>query len=152
LYGMIRCNGTGLHSLGGRDHLGGGPCRPLCNHQRIVVASQAIATASRQVVCHAKVNERIRSLCGQACGVQTHASGIAWLAAVVPSLDSCDWKYGIEDNSIAFLPSCCERHGEEIARNSSLHAAFLALLTAVVSRGGHAAIALRDRVVATLAA
>jgi hypothetical protein len=78
--------------------------------------------------------------------------GIMWLAAAVPSLDSYDWRYGLEDNLITFLRTCWERHGEEISRSPDLHAAFLTLLTTVVSRGGHAAIALRDRVVASVAA
>jgi hypothetical protein len=73
--------------------------------------------------------------------------GIRWLAAVVPSFDSYDWKYGLEENLIAFLHTCWEREQSRIAGDPRLQEAFLSLLACVVSRGGHAAIALRDRVV-----
>lgn len=73
--------------------------------------------------------------------------GIRWLAAVVPSFDSYDWKYGLEENLIAFLHACWEREQHRISGDSALQGAFLSLLACVVSRGGHAAIALRDRVV-----
>jgi hypothetical protein len=72
---------------------------------------------------------------------------IRWLAAVVPSFDSYDWKYGLEENLIAFLRACWERERDRISGDPSLQGAFLSLLACVVSRGGHAAIALRDRVV-----
>jgi hypothetical protein len=73
--------------------------------------------------------------------------GIKWLAAAVPSFDSYDWKYGLEENLIAFLHACWEREHHWIANDPSLRAAFLSLLSCLVARGGHAAIALRDRVV-----
>jgi hypothetical protein len=73
--------------------------------------------------------------------------GIRWLAAAVPSFDSYDWKYGLEENLIAFLHACWKREHRRIAGDPSLQGAFLSLLACVVSRGGHAAIALRDRVV-----
>jgi hypothetical protein len=65
----------------------------------------------------------------------------------VPSFDSYDWKYGLEENLIAFLHACWEREHHRISGDPSLQGAFLSLLACVVSRGGHAAIALRDRVV-----
>jgi hypothetical protein len=77
--------------------------------------------------------------------------GVAWVAAAVPSFDSSDWKYGLKGNLIAFLHTCWERERDTISRTPALHTAFLTLLTTVVSRGGHAAIALRDRVVGSLA-
>jgi hypothetical protein len=73
--------------------------------------------------------------------------GIRWLAIAVPSFDSYDWKYGLEENLTAFLYACWEREHRRIASDPSLQGAFLSLLACVVSRGGHAAIALRDRVV-----
>jgi hypothetical protein len=73
--------------------------------------------------------------------------GIRWLAAVVPSFNSYDWKYGLEENLIAFLHVCWEREHDRISGDPTLQGAFLSLLACVVSRGGHAAIALRDRVV-----
>jgi hypothetical protein len=41
--------------------------------------------------------------------------GIQWLAAAVPSFDSYDWKYGLEQNLIAFLHTCWEREHQRIA-------------------------------------
>jgi len=84
--------------------------------------------------------------------VQPAATGlllaaIPWLAAAVPSFDAYDWKHGLEENLIAFLHACWEREHRRIASDPSLQGAFLSLLASVVSRGGHAAIALRDRVV-----
>ena len=73
--------------------------------------------------------------------------GVRWLAAVVPSFDSYDWRHGLEESLIAFLHVCWEREQERISGDPTLQGAFLSLLHCVVSRGGHAAIALRDRVV-----
>ena len=69
----------------------------------------------------------------------------------MPSLDSYDWRHGLEGNLIAFLRSCWEREGDAISRTPALHTGFITLLTTVVFRGSHAAIALRDRVVASAA-
>jgi hypothetical protein len=46
--------------------------------------------------------------------------GIRWLAAAVPSFDSYDWKYGLEENLIAFLHTCWERQHRRIASDASL--------------------------------
>jgi hypothetical protein len=70
----------------------------------------------------------------------------------VPSFDSCDWKYGLEDNLVMFLRACWDREHQRISSDPSLQGAFLSLLACVVSRGGHAAIALRDHVVNSAAA
>ena len=78
--------------------------------------------------------------------------GIKWLAAVVPAYDRYDWKYGLEENLIAFLHTCWEREQRRISADPALQTAFLSLLACVVSRGSHAAIALRDRVVNSAAA
>jgi hypothetical protein len=77
---------------------------------------------------------------------------IKWLAATVPSLDSYDWRYGLEENLIAFLHVCWDREQQRVSGDPSLQGAFLSLLASVVSRGSHAAIALRDRVVNSAAA
>jgi hypothetical protein len=77
--------------------------------------------------------------------------GIRWLAVVVPSFDSYDWKYGLEDNLVAFLRTSWERQNQTISNDPTLQSAFLSLLACVVSRGGHAAIALRDHVVSSAA-
>jgi hypothetical protein len=84
--------------------------------------------------------------------VQPAASGlllpsIPWLASAVSSYDSYDWQYGLEDNLIGFLRTCSERHQKQISGDPSLKSPFLSLLACVVSRGSHAAIALRDQIV-----
>jgi hypothetical protein len=73
--------------------------------------------------------------------------GIRWLAAVVPCFDSYGWKYGLEESLIAVLHACWEREHDRISSDPTLQEAFLSLLACVVSRGAHATMALRDRVV-----
>jgi hypothetical protein len=77
---------------------------------------------------------------------------IRWLAPVVPNFDTYDWRNGLEGNLIAFLRACWERKGQQIAADPDLERDFRALLATVVSRGSHAAIALRDHVVGSAAA
>ncbi|MBP1093709.1 P-loop NTPase family protein [Bradyrhizobium diazoefficiens] len=72
---------------------------------------------------------------------------ITWLAPVIPTFDSYDWRDGLEGNLIAFLRVCWERKGEQISADPDLERDFRALLTTAVSRGSHAAIALRDHVI-----
>ena len=50
--------------------------------------------------------------------------GIRWLAAVVPSFDSYDWKYGLEENLIAFLHTCWEHEQGRISADPSLQRMF----------------------------
>jgi hypothetical protein len=73
--------------------------------------------------------------------------GIQWLAAVVPSFDSYDWRHGLEESLLSFLHVSWERQRDRISGDPTLQGPFLSLLACVISRGGHAAIALRDRVV-----
>lgn len=75
-----------------------------------------------------------------------------WLAPVVPNFDSYDWRDGLEGNLISFLWACWERKREQISVDPDLERDFRALLATVVSRGSHAAIALRDHVVGSAAA
>ena len=79
-------------------------------------------------------------------------AAIRWLAVVIPSYDSYDWKGGLEDNLIAFMHACWDRHHQAISADTTLEKPFLDLLAKLVSRGGHAAIALRDRVIGSAAA
>jgi hypothetical protein len=72
---------------------------------------------------------------------------IKWLVTTVASFDPYDWRYGLEENLIPFLHICWDREQQRISGDPSLQVAFLSLLASVVSRGSHAAIALRDRVV-----
>ncbi|PNE10216.1 MAG: hypothetical protein CR217_15490 [Beijerinckiaceae bacterium] len=71
-------------------------------------------------------------------------------SAAVRRFDTYDWKYGLEENVIEFLHTCWQREGERIARDESLRASFLAVLTILVARGSHAAIALSSRVVGSI--
>lgn len=77
---------------------------------------------------------------------------IRWLAPVVPTFDSYDWRDGLEGNLIPFLRTCWERKGQQISADPDLERDFRALLATVVSRGSHAAIALRDHVVGSATA
>ena len=76
---------------------------------------------------------------------------IRWLAAVVPSFEDYDWRDNLEENLISFLHACWEREHARITADPALENAFNLLMTSVVSRGGHPAIALRDRVVRSAA-
>lgn len=75
---------------------------------------------------------------------------LRWTSAAVRSFDTYDWKYGLEENVIEFLHTCWQREGERISRDESVRASFLAVLTILVSRGSHAAIALSSRVVGSI--
>ena len=75
---------------------------------------------------------------------------LRWTSAAVRSFDTYDWKYGLEENVIEFLHTCWQREGARIARDESLRVSFLAVLTILVSRGSHAAIALNSRVVGSI--
>ncbi len=77
---------------------------------------------------------------------------IRWLAPVISTFDSYDWQDGLEGNLIAFLRACWERKGQQISAEPDLERDFRALLATAVSRGSHAAIALRDHVVGSAAA
>ncbi|HEY8031675.1 MAG TPA: hypothetical protein VIF02_04625, partial [Methylocella sp.] len=72
---------------------------------------------------------------------------VGWLAPVVPTFDTYAWRDGLEENLIAFLRACWDRKGQQISADPGLERDFRALLTTAVSRGSHAAIALRDHVV-----
>lgn len=72
--------------------------------------------------------------------------GIRWVSAAANSFDSYDWKYGLEENVIDFLGLAWQREHRRISSDPTLRAPFLSLLAILASRGGHAAIALRDRV------
>jgi hypothetical protein len=45
---------------------------------------------------------------------------IDWLAAVVPSFDSYDYRYGLEENLVAFLHASWERERLRIANDPSV--------------------------------
>jgi hypothetical protein len=76
--------------------------------------------------------------------------GVFWVAKAVDSFNSYDWRDGMEDSIVNFLEVCRQRKVAEILTNDELREAFRGLLSMLVSRGGHSAIALRDRVLASL--
>jgi len=73
--------------------------------------------------------------------------GICWLHRAMPnSNDYQFWReHEIESNLISALHRCWERYHESVCLDRELQSAFLGLLTAISSRGNHAAMALRDR-------
>ena len=75
---------------------------------------------------------------------------LRWASTTARGFDAYDWKYGLEENMIEFLHSCWQQAGASIAGDETLRASFLAVLTILVSRGSHAAIALNARVVGSI--
>ena len=73
--------------------------------------------------------------------------GIRWLHNALPDVSEYNfWRQrDIESNLISVLNRCWERHYESVSADSELQSAFLGLLTALASRGSHAALALRER-------
>src|SRR6516165_11149826 len=76
--------------------------------------------------------------------------GIFWVSKAVEALDTYGWRDGMEDPLVDFIDVCWRCESTEISANIELRKVFLGLLSTLVSRGGHAAIALRDRVLASL--
>ena len=72
------------------------------------------------------------------------------VAKAVEAFDSYDWRDGIEDSLVDFLEVCRQRESAEISANAELREAFRGLLSTLVSRGCNTAIALRDRLLASL--
>jgi hypothetical protein len=75
--------------------------------------------------------------------------GVFWVAKAVEAFDSYDWRNGMEGSLVHFLDVCWQLESAEVSADAELRKAFLGLLSTLVSRGGHAAIALRDRVLAS---
>ncbi len=86
----------------------------------------------------------------QAGSKQLLIPALRWTSAAVRSFDAYDWKYGLEENVIEFFHTCWQQEGPRIARDETLRASFLAVLTILVSRGSHAAIALSARAVGSI--
>ncbi|TWT49045.1 hypothetical protein KOR42_39610 [Thalassoglobus neptunius] len=78
--------------------------------------------------------------------------GIQWLYRAMPnSSDYHFWRQPeIESNLISALHRCWEQLDEAVCTELELQTAFLGLLTALSSRGNHAAMALRDRLLDSL--
>jgi len=73
---------------------------------------------------------------------------LPWLATAFTSFESYDWRDGIEGGLIEYLHVGWKREGQNILADPKLNKAYRDLLASVVSRGSHAAIALRDLVAA----
>jgi hypothetical protein len=72
--------------------------------------------------------------------------GIGWIEAAAKTYDNYDWRHGVDDAVVEFLSACWKRDAAKIKANGAIMASFNAVLAIVVARGGHFAIALRDRV------
>jgi hypothetical protein len=88
----------------------------------------------------------------QPAAVQLLRPAILWVPKAVASYSPYDWRDDIEGNLIEYLNVCWLREQMAILENTELKQAFFALLASVVSRGSHAAIALRDRIAGSTAA
>jgi hypothetical protein len=77
--------------------------------------------------------------------------GLKWLAGATCAFSDQDWKhYDLEETLVAFLRVCWEKASARVSSDPQLRGAFLDLLTQLNARGGHAATALRDRVLDSL--
>jgi hypothetical protein len=85
-------------------------------------------------------------------GMQLLRPAMLWVSQAVAAYDAYDWRDGIEQALIEYLNVCWLREQSAILEKPDLKEAFFALLAQVVSRGSHAAIALRDRVAGSSAA
>jgi len=97
-----------------------------------------------------KIISGLVMLAVQAGSKQFLVPALRWTSTAVRSFDAYDWKHGLEENVIEFLHACWQQEGPRIARDETLRASFLAVLTILVSRGSHAAIALSARVVGSI--
>jgi hypothetical protein len=83
----------------------------------------------------------------QPAAAQLLLPGICWLWHAVRSLDADDRReQDLGENLVGVLHQCWERENARASSDPQLREAFLGLLTTLASHGGHAAIALRDRV------
>jgi hypothetical protein len=88
----------------------------------------------------------------QPAATQLLLPALSWISKAVASFSNYDWRDGIEEGLVEYLRICWQRARETILANPALQKSYFALLASVVSRGGHAAIALRDRVAGSTAA
>jgi hypothetical protein len=88
----------------------------------------------------------------QPAAVQLLRPAILWVSKAVASYRPYDWRDDIEGSLIEYLNVCWRQEQSAILDNANLKQAFFALLASVVSRGSHAAIALRDRISGSSAA
>jgi hypothetical protein len=82
----------------------------------------------------------------QPAAAQLVRPAILWVSNAIASYSTYDWRDGIEEGLIEFLNVCWTRERQAILETPDLKGAFSSLVASVVSRGSHAAIALRDRI------
>lgn len=87
----------------------------------------------------------------QPAGIHLLCPAIFWVLKAVAQFSSYDWRDGIEQGLVEFMRICWQRERTQILANSELQQAYFDLLAKLVSRGGHAAIALRDQIVESTA-
>lgn len=88
----------------------------------------------------------------QPAAVQLLRPAILWVSKAVSFYSTYDWRDDVEGNLIEYLNVCWLRERIAILEHTELKQPFFALLASVVSRGSHAAIALRDRIAGSTAA
>jgi hypothetical protein len=81
----------------------------------------------------------------QPAATQLLLPALPWVAKAVSSYSSYDWRDGTEEALVEYLRVGAQRSIDAITADSTLRKAYFDLLAIAVSRGGHAAIALRDR-------
>jgi hypothetical protein len=74
--------------------------------------------------------------------------GLCWLYEATQTFNDYSWRResGLEDNLVEMLRTCWERHSAEVANDPVYREPFQGLLTRLASHGGHAAAALRERI------
>lgn len=77
--------------------------------------------------------------------------GVVWLLQAVQQYDEHDWEEReLAEDLVEVLRACWDRDGQRVSGDPQVRDAFLGLLTKLVSRGGHAAFALQERVLNSL--
>jgi hypothetical protein len=82
-------------------------------------------------------------------GAELLLPGVRWLAAAEPAWSEWAWEHdGIADALVGALRTVLDRNRSLVAANDTLRGAYFTPCNALVSRGHHAALALRERVAA----
>jgi len=110
------------------------------------------AQAADHWFCMPRVVRNFLYFVVQPAAAQLLRPAILWMAKAMASYSPYDWRDGMEEGLVEYLNVCWRREQSAILEDSDLKEAFFALLASVVSRGGHAAIALRDRIAGSTAA
>ena len=120
------------------------------NHDFAVAVGQMVETielAARRWFGLPQVVSGFAAFAVRPAAAQLLIPGVRWVSDAVRLCDNRNWKdFHLEENLVEFLQACWEREAAKVSSDPQIRAAFLDLLTRLDSRGGHAATALRDRV------